>query len=354
MAIATLGFRGEALPSIGAVARLVITTRHASEPNAWAIEVDAGAKSQVKPAALSEGTRVEVRDLFYATPARLKFLKTDRTEAEAIRDVVRRLAMSRPDVAFTLAGEERAPVTWGAALPGAAGQLARLGDVLGPEFRAERRGGARRARGAQDRGLCGLADLLERQRAEPVSVRQRPPGARQADARRGAWRLCGLPAARPPSGGRAVRHDRAARGRRERASGEVRGALPRFRPGARLDRARIARGARARHAACRHHGRQRDGRVVPAERRAAHGLELARFAGAAPDAGRDRIGGLCRGRAGGVRRRRAIGGCAGRCGRHSARPARPAARRGARAAARHLCGGADARRHRDRRPACRA
>src|SRR3954452_22562815 len=144
LAIATLGFRGEALPSIGSVARLLIATRHAKEPNAWAIEVDAGAKSDVKPAALTEGTRVEVRDLFYATPARLKFLKTDRTEAEAIRDVVRRLAMSRPDVAFTLAGEERAPVTWGAALPGAAGQLARLGDVLGSDFRAnavEVRGG---------------------------------------------------------------------------------------------------------------------------------------------------------------------------------------------------------------------
>ena len=142
--IRTLGFRGEALPSIGAVARLAIATRHAAEPNAWMIGVDAGEKSEVKPAALSEGTRVEVRDLFYATPARLKFLKTDRTEAEAIRDVVRRLAMSRPDVAFTLAGEERAPVTWGAALPGLAGRLARLGDVLGPEFRAnaiEVRGG---------------------------------------------------------------------------------------------------------------------------------------------------------------------------------------------------------------------
>src|SRR5262245_48849299 len=97
LAISTLGFRGEALPSIGAVARLAIATRHASEPNAWVIEVDAGAKSAVKPAALGDGTRVEVRDLFYATPARLKFLKTDRTEAEAIRDVVRRLAMSRPD-----------------------------------------------------------------------------------------------------------------------------------------------------------------------------------------------------------------------------------------------------------------
>jgi DNA mismatch repair protein MutL len=134
--IHTLGFRGEALPSIGAVAHLTITTRHAGEPHAWAIAVDGGVKSEVKPAALGEGTRVEVRDLFYATPARLKFLKSDRTEAEAIRDVVRRLAMSRPDVAFTLAGEERAPVTWAAALPGAPGRLARLADILGNDFRA--------------------------------------------------------------------------------------------------------------------------------------------------------------------------------------------------------------------------
>src|SRR3954447_14816435 len=134
--IRTLGFRGEALPSIGAVAKLTITTRHAGEPHAWSIGVEGGAKSAIVPAALSRGTRVEVGELFYATPARLKFLKTDRTEAEAIRDVVRRLAMSRPDVAFTLAGEERAPVTWAAVPQGAAGQLARLGDVLGADFRA--------------------------------------------------------------------------------------------------------------------------------------------------------------------------------------------------------------------------
>jgi len=136
VSIRTLGFRGEALPSIGAVARLAITTRHAGEPHAWAIEVDAGTKSEVKPAALGQGTRVEVRDLFYATPARLKFLKLDRTEAEAVREVVRRLAMSRPDVAFTLAGEERAAVSFAATLPGAAGNLARLGDILGADFRA--------------------------------------------------------------------------------------------------------------------------------------------------------------------------------------------------------------------------
>jgi DNA mismatch repair protein MutL len=142
--IRTLGFRGEALPSIGAVARLTIITRHAGEPHGWAITVDGGRKAQVKPGPLGEGTRVEMRDLFYATPARLKFLKSDRSEGEAIREVVRRLAMSRPDVAFTLAGEERAPVTWAAALPGASGRLARLADILGGEFRAnavEVRGG---------------------------------------------------------------------------------------------------------------------------------------------------------------------------------------------------------------------
>ena len=134
--IRTLGFRGEALPSIGAVSRLSITTRHIGEPHAWALNVDGGKKSDIVPAALTEGTRVEVNDLFYATPARLKFLKTDRTEAEAIREVVRRLAMAHPDIAFSLSGEERAPVTWAAALPGVAGQLTRLGDILGSDFRA--------------------------------------------------------------------------------------------------------------------------------------------------------------------------------------------------------------------------
>jgi DNA mismatch repair protein MutL len=166
-AIRTLGFRGEALPSIGAVARLSITTRHAGEPHAWAIGVDAGAKSGVRPAALGAGTCVEVRDLFYATPARLKFLKTDRTEAEAIRDAVRRLAMSRPDVGFTLAGEERAPVTWAAALPDAAGRLARLGDVLGAEFRAN---AVAIAAGRDGFSLAGFAGLPTYSKANALSL----------------------------------------------------------------------------------------------------------------------------------------------------------------------------------------
>jgi DNA mismatch repair protein MutL len=157
LAIRTLGFRGEALPSIGAVARLIITTRHASEPHAWTLEVDAGKKSQAKPAALGLGTSVEVRDLFYATPARLKFLKTDRSEAEAVREVVRRLAMSRPDVAFTLAGEERAPVTWGAAPSG--DRLARLGDVLGADFRANAIAIDAEREGVRLQGFAGLPTL---------------------------------------------------------------------------------------------------------------------------------------------------------------------------------------------------
>ncbi|MFD2182095.1 DNA mismatch repair endonuclease MutL [Rhodoplanes azumiensis] len=143
--IRTLGFRGEALPSIGAVAKLLITTRHADEPHAWALAVEGGRKGAPKPAALTQGTRIDVRDLFYATPARLKFLKAERSETEAIRDVMRRLAMTRPDVSFTFAGEERAPVTFPAADPtllgsdhvggtASSGRLRRLADVLGAEF----------------------------------------------------------------------------------------------------------------------------------------------------------------------------------------------------------------------------
>jgi DNA mismatch repair protein MutL len=225
--IRTLGFRGEALPSIGAVARLSITTRHAGEPHAWTIEVDAGVKSACKPAALGAGTRVEVRDLFYATPARLKFLKLDRTEAEAVREVVRRLAMSRPDVAFTLNGEERAPVSFAAALPGAAGRLARLGDLLGAEFRAN----AVEIAGERDgTAIAGFAAL-------PTLTRANAVGPRQAFDRRGARRLRRLSAARPSSHCGAVCDARFPRSRCQCAPGQGRGALSQCRPGARADRA---------------------------------------------------------------------------------------------------------------------
>ena len=152
--IRTLGFRGEALPSIGAVSRLAITTRHASEPHAWMLMVDAGMKSEPRPAALGQGTTVEVRDLFYATPARLKFMKSERSEAEAVREIVRRLAMSRPDVGFTLAGEERTPLTWAAG-----DRLARLGDILGADFRANAIAVSAAREGVVLEGFAGLPTL---------------------------------------------------------------------------------------------------------------------------------------------------------------------------------------------------
>ncbi|HVA12198.1 MAG TPA: DNA mismatch repair endonuclease MutL [Stellaceae bacterium] len=104
--IAHLGFRGEALPSIGAVSRLSIASRKRGSDSAWVIAVEGGAKGAVQPAALGQGTRVEMRDLFYATPARLKFLKSARAEREAAVDVVERLAMAYPGIAFTVSGDE--------------------------------------------------------------------------------------------------------------------------------------------------------------------------------------------------------------------------------------------------------
>ncbi|MEM6971466.1 MAG: DNA mismatch repair endonuclease MutL [Pseudomonadota bacterium] len=100
--IATLGFRGEALPSIGAVARLSILTRPPGSDAAAAIEVVAGRVSPPRPGARAPGTTVEIRDLFCATPARLKFLKTARAETQAIVDTLRRLALAVPGVSLTL------------------------------------------------------------------------------------------------------------------------------------------------------------------------------------------------------------------------------------------------------------
>ena len=100
--ITSFGFRGEALPSIGAVARLGIVSRAADAADAWEIAARAGETSALRPAARGTGTTVEVRDLFCATPARLKFLRSDRAETRAIADVVRRLALAEPAISFIL------------------------------------------------------------------------------------------------------------------------------------------------------------------------------------------------------------------------------------------------------------
>jgi len=137
--IHTFGFRGEALPSLGAVGRLTITSRAAGH-DAAQIKVSGGRMDPVKPAALRGGTVVELRDLFYATPARLKFMRTDRAEAQAIGDVVKRLAMAEPSVGFTLrdvSGGGEGRVTFRA--DPLSGDLfdslhGRLASVLGREF----------------------------------------------------------------------------------------------------------------------------------------------------------------------------------------------------------------------------
>jgi DNA mismatch repair protein MutL len=132
--IRTLGFRGEALPSIGAVARLAITTRAAEAPAGSSIVVEAGVKGPVRPASAPRGTRVEVTDLFAATPARLKFLKSDRSEAQAVAEIVKRLAIAHPTIRFTLSGEHITAFTYPPEEPGEHGFLRRLSRVLGHEF----------------------------------------------------------------------------------------------------------------------------------------------------------------------------------------------------------------------------
>ncbi len=129
--IASLGFRGEALPSIGAVSRLTLTSRPRkdSKTDAASITVDGGKKSAVSPASHPSGTKVEVRDLFYATPARLKFLKSPRTETQNVREVVERLAIAYPDIHFKLVNDDKTMLDLRPA-----SQLERLQQIMGRDF----------------------------------------------------------------------------------------------------------------------------------------------------------------------------------------------------------------------------
>ena len=136
--ISTLGFRGEALPSIGSVARLTITSRAKDAADAWSITVEGGDQRPTAPAAFPgpHGARVEVRDLFYATPARLKFMKSERSEAMAISEEIKRQAMAHEDVAFTLDLDGRTTLRLPAEHPGDEGRLKRLAALLGRDFEA--------------------------------------------------------------------------------------------------------------------------------------------------------------------------------------------------------------------------
>ncbi len=125
-----MGFRGEALPSIGAVSRLKISTRDADGGEAWDIHVEGGKKSEVAPSSHPKGTKIEVRDLFYATPARLKFQKSERAEFMAIKDMVTRLSMAHFDITFSLTHDGKQALHYPAVLE----PQARLAAILGRDF----------------------------------------------------------------------------------------------------------------------------------------------------------------------------------------------------------------------------
>ncbi len=133
--ISTLGFRGEALPSIGAVARLDIASRRALDLEGARLSVHGGFMDGPAPAAFSgTGTRVAVSDLFYATPARLKFLKSERAEFAAAADAVRRLAMAHAEIAFSLSSDGRRVFALSPEAAGPDGRLKRLGALMGRDF----------------------------------------------------------------------------------------------------------------------------------------------------------------------------------------------------------------------------
>jgi DNA mismatch repair protein MutL len=134
--IATFGFRGEALPSIASVSRLEIRTRAKDAPTGLKMVVEDGARSAIEPCASPVGTRVEAQGLFAATPARLKFMKSDRAEAFAAADVVKRLAMAAPHVRFSLTSDIGSGFDWPASGAGEAGRAERLRQALGDEFAA--------------------------------------------------------------------------------------------------------------------------------------------------------------------------------------------------------------------------
>jgi len=174
--ITHLGFRGEALPAIGAIARLAITSRARGADQAWTIAVEGGDKGAPEPAARGGGTRVEVRDLFYATPARLKFLKTPRTEVEHATDMIDRLAMAHPAIAFGVTHEGRRLRRLAAAQGDLLdARLERLAAVMGRAFADNALAVDARREGVRLTGYIGLPTLNRgTSRAQYLFVNGRP------------------------------------------------------------------------------------------------------------------------------------------------------------------------------------
>lgn len=178
--IHSFGFRGEALPSIGAVARLEITSATEAAGHGWQIEVDQGRISPPKPAACERGTRVVISDLFGSTPARLKFMKTDRTEAGWSLEVIKKLAMANPQTRFEMSESGRKVLDLPARSADEPGRRARLADIMGRNFAAE---AVAIEAGRETISLTGLAGLptMNRPTAAHIHlfVNQRPVRDRQ-------------------------------------------------------------------------------------------------------------------------------------------------------------------------------
>jgi DNA mismatch repair protein MutL len=182
--ITTLGFRGEALPSIGAVARLRIVSRRDGQSNGHEICLEAGVKDQVRPAARGRGSEVEVRDLFHVVPARLKFLKAERSETAEAAETVRRLAMAHPEVAFTFNAA-------GGQLVDLVRQTAeqRIGEIMGRDFLASAVALNQERDGVRLEGYAGLPTYHRPQASHlHLFVNGRPVRDRlMASAVRGAY-----------------------------------------------------------------------------------------------------------------------------------------------------------------------
>jgi DNA mismatch repair protein MutL len=260
--IVSYGFRGEALPSMGAVvpsmgavARLTLTSRSAGAVAAWEIEARAGTVGQPRPAARGQGTTVELRDLFCATPARLKFLRTDRAETTAISDVVKRLAMAEPGIGFTLrdmtaknsgGGGEGRSLFRVEAEQGELfdARLARIDRILGGEFAANALPIEAERDGLRLTGFAGLPTLSRGAAvAQHFVVNGRPVRARA--------------------------------GRCERPPGQGRGSVPRTRRGARAGGLGAAPRAGRSRAPGRDHGFNRGAGGVPARGSGGSGADVA-------------------------------------------------------------------------------
>ena len=190
MDIATLGFRGEALPSIAAVSRMEIASRAAGASDGWVLRIEGGRAQPLKPAPIARGSRVEVADLFFATPARLKFLKASRTESEHALAALRRLAMAHPHIAFTVTDDGRVVLrlteTQGDLLDA---RLARLAGVMGQDFADNALAIEAEREGVRLTGYAGLPTLNRAtSQAQYLFVNGRPVQDRLlAGAVRGAY-----------------------------------------------------------------------------------------------------------------------------------------------------------------------